>query len=586
MRDLSSRAWLGWALFVAALSCFLNLGGFGLASMEPMVADSGRHMLLEGDWATPHLYGELFTFKPPLAPWLSAASQHLWTRPGPLELRLPFALLGFGVLMALFALVSREHGARCGALVTVGIAGSVQFAEKTRIAQYDAPLAAGLGLAVVAAVLNLSSERPTLKLWLATYAGLMLGFLAKGSPALLLFAPGLLLAACLSGAASRLFRWQHMLACLVFGLGTAGYLGWALDTVGPAAFLQPVRELLDRGGSWTWETLARLPTKPLVIWACFLPWSVCLLLWSRFQSSATLEAQRTARAAAGFLISGVLLFLLSASREARYYLPLVASFSLVAAVVLDSLWDHEIGTPVFRLSQVLHGLSALLVLGFCLSRGAEQLWILLLVALGSSLVAFRPVARLEGRQLAFVLNATSLLCVVAVALQYVPERSKRRDLSGLASEISQHLGEEDEVWLFGPADCAGRAGTLLHELRRSERTVAHRSRLPRGSAILLVEPQSLLLPERLDYQVVERVSHPRANFTLIRTASRQPPGVLAPEPTLGEFVGDFCRGRYQDPPVLKPHQEVNYRLPAVPDPIAVPSVPRSLAVRLEPAAGD
>ena len=61
-----------------------------VVTMEGIVGSGARHMLREGSWAVPQLYGELYTFKPPLAYWLAAASFHLLGETV-LALRLPFA---------------------------------------------------------------------------------------------------------------------------------------------------------------------------------------------------------------------------------------------------------------------------------------------------------------------------------------------------------------------------------------------------------------------------------------------------------------------------------------------------------------
>ncbi len=64
--------------------------------------------------------------------------------------------------------------------------------QKLLRAEFDMPLALGVGVAVLAACSNLASEQQRPWLWWLGYLGLTVGFLAKGVPALILPKTGML----------------------------------------------------------------------------------------------------------------------------------------------------------------------------------------------------------------------------------------------------------------------------------------------------------------------------------------------------------------------------------------------------------
>lgn len=564
MLDSATLRNLAILLAFSFVCCFLNLGGFPLTSMEPMVIDGARHMLAHGQWAVPHLYGEIFMFKPPLASWLSAIPLALWNDPSELLLRLPFAIVGMTFGLIVFGLFTRAGGPRLGLITALAAIGSVQFTDKVRIAQYQLPLTAGVGLAVAAAVINLSLERPRASLWLLSYFGLGMGFLAKGMPALMVFAPGLLVAAVCTGSVRRLFEWRHLCGWAFGALIIGGYLFWAHATAGPEAFLQAAAEARVQAIGWSAESVARTLAKPAVVWACFLPWSLALFLWRRFRVAATPSQRRMANAAFGFALGGLLAFLIVPTYHARYYLPLVASFAILSAVMLDVLYDQHIGSRFLAASRALFGIAVLLLAAAGVSRGSSS-WLLLGAAFALTAVAAlsRSSRMHTGGGLVRVMVATSLVCAVGQALVTVPGKAQARDLSEVARRIRPHLASDETLWLVGPADCAARVGNLLHYLDRPVRTLTHPHSTEPGSMILLIEPQSDRLAAGLEYEVVDRAHHPYADLTLIRTGlidgGPQPPGGRA---TVGRRVrvGDLCRDKYRQPAPGASAAELDYNL--------------------------
>jgi 4-amino-4-deoxy-L-arabinose transferase-like glycosyltransferase len=311
-RRLEPHRWPGAVLvysLVAGLVCFWRLGATGLVSMEGIVVDGARHMLASGDWLVPRLYGEIYTYKPAFAYWLASIPLRLADPPSEALLRLPFAATGFLMGLAVLILIGRVSSWRAGLLSSLASVTGVLFLQKARMAEFDIPLAASVGVAVAAACYNLSTSRQRWAVWLLGYVALAAGFLSKGPPALMFFGPGILVAAAACGRFRRLFGWRHLSAALVFMAITGSYLWAVWESAGPAAFRQPVVESRIRGlGGWTLEPddeLLSLPeaswvsragddfgqgwsralvlsvVKPVGLWASFLPWTILLLSFSR-----------------------------------------------------------------------------------------------------------------------------------------------------------------------------------------------------------------------------------------------------------------------------------------------------------------
>ncbi|MDX1501285.1 MAG: glycosyltransferase family 39 protein, partial [Thermoanaerobaculia bacterium] len=376
-------------LLFAAVCCFLSLGAVPLISMEAMVADAGAAMIESGGWAVPTLYGEMFTFKPALAPWMSAVAQSAAERPGELLLRLPFALCGALLGLALLLLVGRRHGWRVGLFTGLAAVGSALFVEKVRIAEYDAPLAAAVGVAVAAAALNLAGRRELLSLWCLAYTGVAAGFVAKGAPALMVFGPGLVAAALLAGRPRRLAGWRHLAGGALGLLLIGGYLWWAWRSGGPQVFDQPLREAQVRGLRWGAAELLAIAVKPATTFSVLLPWSFALLLWRPFRRSASEDGLRLARAGAGFLLGGLAAFALLPASQPRYVLPLAGPLALVAGPIVATLLESRLPRWAVAATRVLFLLGAAATLGAAAGRGTP-----------SRPLRLTRVARLSGAALA------------------------------------------------------------------------------------------------------------------------------------------------------------------------------------------
>ena len=252
-------------LMFAGVHCYLGIGNHGFISMEGMLENGAHRMLDTGNWLVPYMYNELYTYKPPLAYWLGAIPLSMVDGlPAEWLFRLPFvscaALLGLSVLI-----VHRQANtpAMWSALCAGNHRRCVAKLEKVRLAEFDVVITLFVGLAGTLASIALASPRRRPLLWLAAYVALFLGLLAKGAPALLIFGPGLLVAAWFSGQLRRLFSWDHLSSVgLLVALMSVYVLG-IVNAAGWKGFALPAAEAQTRGLTWDLSSVGFIFVKPL-----------------------------------------------------------------------------------------------------------------------------------------------------------------------------------------------------------------------------------------------------------------------------------------------------------------------------------
>lgn len=331
-----SSSLLGYSAVAAVLS-LVRLGGTDLTQMEPIIGLGAKHMVAHGGWFVPRLYGEVYAYKPALAYWLAAASGVTcgWTEWG---MRLPTAMCGMVLGLVVCAVLGRLMSPRCGLVGGLATVMSCLFIEQTRLAGFDMPMALGVGVATLAAMRNLAKSESNLTWWVLGYLGLLFGFLAKGLPAVIMYAAGLVAAAVVLKQVRLLLRWQHLAAVGLLVLGIAAYLIPAVRDGGSLVVTQQLGEMLFRGTRWRVGTVLLSLAKPLYSLTAFLPGSAILLLLFVRRATAGSDpfAARLRSAAWAFLLAGTALLIVSPVNNMRYYLPLSTSLAVLAGLYAES----------------------------------------------------------------------------------------------------------------------------------------------------------------------------------------------------------------------------------------------------------
>ena len=528
-----------WALasflLFAVPACFLNLGGFGIISMDGMVIDGGRYMMERGDWAVPHVYGEPYTFKPALAYWLSAAVQEGLEDPSELALRLPFAFSGLLLGLGLLVLVGSRLGPRAGLLCAIAALGTPLFLEKVRLGEFDTPLAAGVGIAVAGASLALTARRDSGGLWLLTYAALAVAFLTKGALALMAYAPGLVAAAVACRALPRLWGSRHLAGTAAFVVPVGAYLAWAVWAGGLEVFSQPAGEAGIRGFGWSSEALLRLPLKPWMILGAFLPGSWMLAALPRLWKRLPPDHRALVRAGVAFLGAGIVTFCAVPTHEMRYYLPLLGGCALAAGVVMDAVAEPRSSgwlapsssgwqAPRFlgvglRILAVLASLGAAAA---AFERSSPTVFAgVCVAALALQGVVWGRSLR-SGNAILGAAAAVSFFLILGYAWVVLPGRAAVRDLRAVAEAFEPHLYPGEPLWVEGPADLAGKHSSLYFYLGRPVKTLAPGQEPPMDSSLLVINGKPVVSSWRLEH--LAQVDHPKFTYGLARVAAPRASG--------------------------------------------------------------
>ncbi len=518
--DSPVAAAVAFVVFTALLS-LPGLGSSPLVRMEGMIVAIAQEMLASGDYLISRLYGEIYTYKPPLLYWLVAGSIELTGSSSEWTIRLPVALSGLILGLGTLWSVGSIAGSRVGWIAAVASSTGALALQKLRIAEFDAPLAALVGIAVAAACHAFASDDEASKWpWLICYPALAAAVLVKGVPALMIFLPGLAVAAVASGRVRELGRWPHLLGVTLCGALSGLYLVQAHSAAGWQAFIQPLEEARLRGGDWTLAAAGRTLLKPLLIVGYFLPWSV-VLFWARPEGVAS-PRSRLVRSAWGFLVAGTLAFMAVPTHESRYYLPLAVPVGILAALGLETMAGSS-----RRLARIvpaaLAGAGGLLAIGLGAVPASPAPSVAgrgLLVGLGVVALTIAAGRFRHGRfgHPLHALLVTALCFWSAETLAFGPGRASSRDQRPAAAELAPSLAPDETIWVPSPAGLAGNYSALLHYLGHPVLTFDGAQGPPAGAACVMreadltrVEPAVL---ERM--RVIAEATGPRWTYRVYR----------------------------------------------------------------------
>jgi 4-amino-4-deoxy-L-arabinose transferase-like glycosyltransferase len=130
-----------WILCAAAVLALWGVWGYDLwAPDEPYFGEGAREMIADGQWAVPHVNGEVTTDKPPLFFWLIALFSLPFGKVLSLTARLPSVLASVGTVWLTMRLGRRLAGDAAGTLSGVVLMTTYLFWDKARTAQIDALL--------------------------------------------------------------------------------------------------------------------------------------------------------------------------------------------------------------------------------------------------------------------------------------------------------------------------------------------------------------------------------------------------------------------------------------------------------------
>jgi 4-amino-4-deoxy-L-arabinose transferase-like glycosyltransferase len=323
-------------LAVAALLFVWNVWGYDLwAPDEPYFAEGAREMVVDGQWAVPHVNGVVTTDKPPLFFWLIALVSLPFGQVSSLTARLPSTLAMLAATALTMRLARRFSGETAGPLAGLIFATTYLVWDKGRTAQIDALLCALILVALSAFEAFRAGDAGGRRAGIAFWSAAALATLAKG-PVGLAIPLGVAL---VTLAADRNLRAWRRFAPLT---GPVAFLGivatWmAVATIGGhgeysvwGAFQKHVLDRAVHGmhhkqAFWYY---ARVIPAQLVPWTALAPAAIVLAFKRRDAGDRFLLAW------AAFV---VIFFSIPVEKRDLYVLPAYPAFAILAARLVEAL---------------------------------------------------------------------------------------------------------------------------------------------------------------------------------------------------------------------------------------------------------
>ncbi len=330
-------------LAAGALLFSLGLANHGLWTPdEPRVAEIGREMALNGNWAVPMLDRKPFLEEPPLYYASIAAVFKALGISSDKVVRIPSAVFAFGGVLALFFLVNMLLGPRCGFLSAFVLAASVEYLRVAHWAIVDSALTCFVVCALACFLAAYLSHRKgrRLLLYVLCYVSCTLAFYAKGFIGVGI--PGVAVLAFLifDRNIKEVLRMHLWLGAALF---LAMTLPWflALWRQGGGEYLKVflIHNHVERfaGGASGhsqpfYYYLAQFP-------GAFLPWSLLVapVLFQGFRSLGRLSGKSKTGLlfALCWFIAGFLLLSAASTKRVLYLMPILAPISLLTGRYID-----------------------------------------------------------------------------------------------------------------------------------------------------------------------------------------------------------------------------------------------------------
>lgn len=461
----SRRSWqVGAILVVGCLVLFPSFWGRELWNPdEPRYAEVAREMNVLGEYLVPHLNGDIYSQKPPLFFWLSAALQPLF---GFGAGRVVTALAFVGTLLLVRALARLWFSDRAAILAALVVGTTELFAWLGRFGVLDVPLSFFTTLAVYGFFRHRERGGRAIVLF---YAGMALAVLTKGPVGLVvpLLAAGAGLA---SRDRARPLRLGHaawgvpLLLAIVAAWVVPACLHGGREYAQAILLRQNVGRVVE---SWSharpwWYYFPYLA-------ANFFPWifvAVPAAVWAWREG----RNERALRTLLLWFALGFVFFSLVSGKRERYLLPLFPPLALLTGRFLDAGLP---GRAAHRLFRAAHGAFILVGAGIVLFAAAGRFALeaaadrrpqvveglepltsfpaALLVALfGGALLALGRIGRREARREAphapVLLAAEVLLLLLTIDVLFVPRINDFKSPRPVALELNAYAPDEAAIY--------------------------------------------------------------------------------------------------------------------------------------------
>lgn len=370
-RPASGRRWwleieVAWLIVLVAGIYFLRLTDLTIRGEESRRARIAEEMMESGDWIVPRQQGQPFLSRPPLQNWLIALTALCRGQCDLLAVRFSTALATLLTVLLIYG-YSRNFLSPMGALAAgAAYATMGQVMVLGGLAETEATFTLLVSASLMVWHWGHVRGWPAPRTWVASYALVALGALAKGPQAPTYFAASVGLFLILTGQWRLLFTRAHLAGILTFaGLISAWQipfyrqLGWeGVKQVWASDSAIRLREI------GLTAMAPHLMSYPFEVLGCTLPWSLLLTLYA---TRPLRQSLGQARPAVMFLVTCLAITFPSCwmvpGARGRYFMPLYPCLAPLIGLVIQRCFEAEVESPLWRCwRRFLTGL-AILMLG-------------------------------------------------------------------------------------------------------------------------------------------------------------------------------------------------------------------------------
>ncbi len=340
MEKRVSTYFLGASLALIAINFFGFNHLLELMAEEPRRSIIAIEMLKSGDWAIPHIYGEIYYNKPPLYNWLIAASMAVFGT-GEWAARLPgiLSLLATGGL--LYYVSSKFLKKSTAVFIALGYLTSIEllFYGSTNTAELD--IFYGLVTAFqVLAIFKYRQSEEYFKLFLWSYFFAAIGVLTKGIPTVAFQGLTLIVYLIVTKRFSRLFSIQHLAGLGLFTAIVGGYLYYFSLYEDVFKFLsQQFQEASQRSANEAEgvNVLENMGVFIAMLIQKLLPWSLFVLLLFSKTIRQNLLKNKLLHFILIFIAANILIYWTATDIRTRYLYPFFPFLIILLLASLDEL---------------------------------------------------------------------------------------------------------------------------------------------------------------------------------------------------------------------------------------------------------
>ena len=438
-------------LLLLAGACYVfffhGLSNIGLLGPdEPRYAAVAREMYQTGDYITPRLHGIPWFEKPVLYYW-GAALVFGILGVGEFASRLPSALAATASVFAIYFVCRKLWGRATAVFASLILGSCAGYLAFARAASTDMVLTACLTLALLSFLMGYNGREPERRWWfLAFYAFIGLGVLAKGPVAILLPALSLFGYLVFRGKHDEWKEWHPLYALMVLAVAAPWFV--AVIRANGFEFVQVffINQNFERFTSTVHGHQRPFYFYLPVLLMLTFPWTFMLV------PALRRAFDRNDRVLVWFAIVPIVFFSVAGSKLPGYILPSIPPIVMLCARTVLSASSRAFRIAVFIQAGVLLFIGvAFGFFGQMLSIDPHVSGMVIMAVTFSMAAALAVIAIWFKPSTLAVFNATAIAAIVFIATSFILPRFETTDTMRPWKTVLRAIVPDDQiVYLYRP----------------------------------------------------------------------------------------------------------------------------------------